>query len=295
MKDVKQNSAVRVDINYLPIDDDKNTLDVDESKLSTDQIIEQGYMLIKDGPYVLQLGKFNSPIGFEKLDPPDKFQHTHSLIFENGVPENLTGGALLGIFGPFSFNFFLVNGWNKVVDDNSDKAIGSRIGFLVDKEYNLGVSYYRGDEKGSGAWHSPENLSLFDIDFTYYLFPNMIIGFEYNRGEHEKNAVSDPGEDTAAWNGFLAMTHIDFSPQAGFTIRYDTFDDSGGSRFGTGAAEKRSSLTFASTLKFGDEISWRAEYRTTSSDNDSFVVDDGDNEKNVSSEELFAVEFLYSF
>ncbi|HEX05212.1 MAG TPA: hypothetical protein ENH10_08690, partial [Bacteroidetes bacterium] len=56
--------------------------------------LEQGYMNYTL-PFMPSMnftfGKFNAPIGFERLDPIDMYQYSHSLVFDNCLPTNLTG------------------------------------------------------------------------------------------------------------------------------------------------------------------------------------------------------------
>ena len=118
---------------------------------------EQGYVTLdlglgREGNYpTLTFGKFNAPIGFELLDAPDMYQFSHALVFDNGLPTNLTGAMLsMDLGGGIDVVVHLSNGWDQNVDTNTDKMIGGRLGYSHEEMGGIGISAMRGDEKGAG-------------------------------------------------------------------------------------------------------------------------------------------------
>ena len=58
-------------------------------------------------------GKFNAPIGFELLDAPDMYQFSHALVFDHGLPTNLTGAMIARPLGDKAdVAAYWVNGWD---------------------------------------------------------------------------------------------------------------------------------------------------------------------------------------
>ena len=86
---------------------------------------------------VFTFGPFNTPIGFELLDAPDMYQYSHSLVFNNALPTNLSGLSISqALAGGFDVVMYLSNGWD-VSDNEYGKLIfGRRMGF----EHGMGIA-----------------------------------------------------------------------------------------------------------------------------------------------------------
>ena len=248
--------------------------------------VEQGYVIFSPGvlnSWSLTFGKFNAPIGFELLDAPDMFQYSHALVFDYGLPTNLTGGMLTGGFGKgFDLSVYLCNGWDQNVDVNTGKTFGGRIGYTFGELGVIGLSAIRGAESG------PEGdiLNVFDVDLTATPTEKLTLGGEFNHGSE------DTGGTTAAWTGLLLMTHYDFKEYYGLTFRYDFFDDSDATRLGSGIAEKRQALTISPTFSLGEGMGALVELRYDFSDEEVFTDKDGVSAKSAAG---VAFEMTYIF
>ena len=175
---------------------------------------EQGYVTLdlglgrEEGDYpTLTFGKFNAPIGFELLDAPDMYQYSHSLVFNNGLPTNLTGAMLaMDLGGGIDVVVHLTNGWDQNVDSNTDKMIGARFGYSHEVMGGIGFSLMRGDQElpiVNRAVNPVGNLTVYDIDLTLTPAPGLIIGGEYNNGKRE---FEEPDLEIN-WNGYMVMAH----------------------------------------------------------------------------------------
>ena len=254
---------------------------------SFDNIVEQGYLTyaldVANGVDIT-VGKFNAPIGFELLDPPDMYQFSHALVFDHGLPTNL-----VGVMGGYKINdqvdvaLYVVNGWDNNAENNNSKTIGGRVGIAAMEGVSLGFSYITGSE----VPNTDDVRSVFDIDATITLVDNLIIGVEYNSGE-EDNA-GDAKTDSE-WTAFMLMGHYDFNDIYGLTVRYDLFDDEGGARLndGDGLAEEQTAITIAPTFVLGENAGMLVEYRLLDSDQNTL----GNGEDSQSS---IAVELTYTF
>lgn len=121
--------SVRVDVEW--VSDGVGGFDLDA---------EQGYVTFKPSVHnsvSFKFGKFNAPIGFELLDAPDMFQFSHALVFDNGLPTNLTGLMVSTQINPTTdLSLYVCNGW-RILDgcevrfeyqDNSEE--NSDVSFL---------------------------------------------------------------------------------------------------------------------------------------------------------------------
>jgi hypothetical protein len=279
-KQLDDNTSIRADINYLP-----------GTALEFDDLLEQGYLtyaLAAGNGVDITIGKFNAPIGFELLDAPDMYQFSHALVFDNGLPTNLTG-----VMGAYKFNdqvdvaAYVVNGWDVSSSDiNHAKTIGGRIGINAMEGLSVGVSVISGSEVAT----TDDKRTVFDVDVTATMVDKLIIGFEYNTGS-EDNAGTATGEVDSEWTAYLLMGHYDLNDTYGVTARYDVFDDKGGSRIDSTDTfkEEQKAYTIAGTMVLGENAGAIVEYRHLKSDQNVF------NGNTEDSADTVAVEFTYSF
>ncbi|WP_297308721.1 outer membrane beta-barrel protein, partial [Neptuniibacter sp.] len=247
---------------------------------------EQGYVTFSPkalGPVSFTFGKFNAPIGFELLDAPDMYQYSHALVFNYGLPTNVTGAMVSADFGSgLDWSVYIVNGWDQNVDLNTGKTIGSRFGYTNDNWGCVGFSFtYGADSEAEG-----DHQTVVDFDMSFNPWSWWTIGSEFNFGSTAVGTASNK------WTGFLLMNHWDFNDWFGLTARFDYFDDKNGSRLGSSVAEKRKAFTFAPTFGLGDGMGALVEFRYDFSDQYVFTDSDGAPKK---SGFTAAYEMTYSF
>ena len=233
--------------------------------------VEQGYVTYSPdfaGDNFFTFGKFNAPIGFELLDAPDMFQYSHALVFNYGLPTNLTGLMYSAQFSSaWDFSGYVCNGWDVNVDPDNDKSIGGRLGYAGGDWGGIGFSAIHGTESVDDT--TTTQLTVFDVDISFDPAENWTMGGELNFGSN------DLGAETATWWGFLVMSHWDFTSVVGGTIRFDYFDDTDNSRLGGSVPEVRTAIAIAPTFVLGDGMGALIEVRLDSSDQEVFTDSDG--------------------
>ncbi len=247
---------------------------------------EQGYVTFSPqflGPVNLTFGKFNAPIGFELLDAPDMYQYSHALVFDYGLPTNLSGAMFSADFGAgLDLSFYLCNGWDQNVDINTGKTLGGRFGFSYGDWGATGLSAIWGAQASSEGDH----LTVIDWDLCVNPLPFWTIGAEVNYG------INNVNNTNLNWFGFLLMNHWDYTNWGGVTLRFDYFDDTDALRFGSGLTEKRQAIAVAPTFGLGNGMGALIEVRTDFSNKEVFTDSDGNPSK---SSVNFAYEMTYSF
>lgn len=255
--------------------------------------VEQAYMTYTARcDWTLLFGKFNAPIGFELLDAPDMYQFSHSLVFDHGLPTNLTG---LGVSREFNERFdvigYVCNGWDANAEMGKNPSFGGRFGYTAPYGATAGLSLITGkDELDDGSELESFDRTVFDIDLGYET-GDWVFGGEFNVG---KVTRANDLEDN--WTAFLVMTHYALEDWVGFTLRYDSFDDADGWAFDDptddiGAVpQRRSSLTFAPTFTLDDGFGALVEFRLDMSDEDTFTDSDGE-----PTDSAFAVAFEMTY
>ncbi|MDT8316491.1 MAG: outer membrane beta-barrel protein [bacterium] len=282
-KKIDGSLSLRADINYMTAMKDYSTAAGPEVEIQQfDDLVEQAYVTYNTKGIDLTFGKFNAPIGFELLDPVDMYQYSHALVFDYGLPTNLTGAM-----GSYEFNdmadisLYVVNGWDNNYDNNNSRTVGGRLGLTPFKGLNIGLSTISGKEGPTD-----DKLTVVDMDLTLKMVDKLTIGAEYNSGKDEGGAAA--GED-AEWSGFMVMANYAATNDLSLTLRYDSFDDEDGTRFNSGMIEKRTAYTVAALYSLGEGAGFLLEYRTDESDEK--VFDSGAED----SEASYAAEFTFSF
>lgn len=185
-------------------------VDVDLGEGTAD--VEQAYVTftpfkIGDGGPAVSFGKFNAPIGFELLDAPDMFQYSHSLVFENALPTNLSGVSVAyDVGGGFDIVAYLANGWDGNAPDTLN-TFGGRLGWSGMDGLAVGVS---------GIQEPVSENFIIDIDATVTMVQNLTIGFEFNTGH--KDTLD------AGITGWLVMGNYSFGNIA-VTVRQDAWGE----------------------------------------------------------------------
>jgi hypothetical protein len=233
--------------------------------------LEQGYLTYKFGSatsWSMNFGKFNAPIGFELLDAPDMYQYSHALVFDLGLPTNLTGLMMTAEFSAvFDWTFYVVNGWDVNTDNNKDKTLGTRLGVTPSKNLNFGFSAISGPESDG---NNSSRRTVIDWDLTYSPFERWTIGWELNWG-NETKALADNA--SGAWIGFLFMNNWALSDRFAMTTRFDYFDDKDGLR--TGDTQKLWAFCWSPFMSIADGLGTLVEFRIDGSNEDTFTGSDG--------------------
>ena len=287
--------TLRADLEWVSNGEGGFTLDAEQGYVTLDLGLGRG-----EGIYpTLTFGKFNAPIGFELLDAPDMYQYSHSLIFSNGLPTNLTGAMLaMDLGGGIDVVVHLTNGWDQNVDANTNKMIGGRLGYSHEELGGIGFSAMRGDHVDPlTPWGSQlvSNLTVYDIDLTLTPAPGLIIGGEYNNSKRQPK--QSPDHDLN-WNGYMVMGHYRLTDVMGLTGRYEYVNTSTtiplrqGGR-GNVLSQTQQALTIAPTFALADGLGFLMELRRDFSDDKMFRdPETGDAEKSMVN---FAFEMTYSF
>ena len=284
--------TLRADLEWVSDGEGGFTLDAEQGYVTLDLGLGRG-----EGNYpTLTFGKFNAPIGFELLDAPDMYQFSHALVFDMGLPTNLTGAMLsMDLGGGIDAVVHLSNGWDQNVDANTDKMIGGRLGYSHEDKGGIGFSAMRGNEKGFVG-----NLTVYDIDLTLTPTPRLIIGGEYNNGRTDLDEFL---KQETSWNGYMVMAHYSLTDVMGLTGRYDYFSRETSSSIArrSGALDHppgnleitQQALTIAPTFALADGLGFLMELRRDFSDDEIF----GDPEAGRLEKSMvnFAFEMTYSF
>jgi hypothetical protein len=93
------------------------------------QFLKQGFVTWKpmgaDSKLALDVGKFDQPYGSEVADSQLNINYTRTFLYWLGQPLHFTGVRVdYAVTDQFDIKFFAVNGWNRVVANNSMGKVG---------------------------------------------------------------------------------------------------------------------------------------------------------------------------
>jgi len=253
--------------------------------VTNDGLFEQGYItysipglpLLGEDGLTFTFGKFNAPIGWELLDAPDMYQFSHALVFNYGLPTNLTGAMLSASAGLVDASIYYTSGLDmNGTTSGGPKTMGGRLGITPLEGVNVGISFIQ-DRNTNGI--GQPTLKILDIDATIELVENLLIGGEYNETKNMQGA----GIRT---KGYMLMGHYDFTDMIGATVRYDYFD------FDRATAGKSTAYTGAITAALGGGLGALLEVR---SDKNGSVGTDPNGTTFGTTVTSYAFEMTYGF
>lgn len=171
------------------------------------------------------VGKFLSPVSFEKEDAPFQLQASNSLTYQFASPAEMTG---LMVTYPFFENVnvkgIVFNGWNQNADNNKAKSLAFQVEYAPKRWLTTKLSYLWGAETANNVG-DPRQV----VDFVAIATPfkNWLVGLELAYGIDQNQSSVNPGTD-AKWFTGQATAHHDFTRNFGTTLRYSFFNDKDG-------------------------------------------------------------------
>ena len=249
------------------------------------QNIEEGYVsyLVPAGKGLqFDFGKFVTPHGAEVIEAKDNWNYSRSLLFALAIPYYHMGvKATYAINNKVSVMGNIVNGWNDVVDNNSQRSYGVQATIKPSSALSIVQNYMGGPEQPN---NDDDWRHLSDTIVTYTATPKVSVMANY-----------DYGKDTAVgssvhWDGIALYAKFQANSWVAVVPRWEWFEDPQG--FMTGTAQTLKEGTVTLELKGVDNFIWRIEYRGDFSDQAVFKKDTGDMK---TSQHTFALGVLYSF
>jgi hypothetical protein len=209
-------------------------------------------------------GKFVTFEGIELIESTSNPTISRGYLFGLAEPFTHVGGYFT--FTPSSevdFKLGVVNGWDLLIDNNTDKTIISRLGINLGDPLTVGVSFYTGIEQvNSSNWRN----SL-DVTGATKVIPDVTLNFQGNYGTETINTV-----DTK-WFGFGIQPVVSLGGNFELGLRGEYFADDQGAR--TGVTDlKAFNFTVTPALKCDGAI-FRLEYRFDNSNHAVFIEKDG--------------------
>ena len=206
-------------------------------------------------------GIFLSPIGPESMPIKDQWNWSRSGLFF-ALPAYHTG---LRVSYPVTDRITLTlggyNGWNSVVDNNSEKSIGAQLSYNLTDKVTWQLLYFTGVERPGGSAEGSHWRHLFDAYLFWYPTPRLSLLVHGDAG-FERTAFG-----TSWWSAGALYGRAKIQPWLYLAARGDLFREGVASSTGGSAspifwpASWVASGTATVDVRPHENVSFRLEYR----------------------------------
>jgi len=221
-------------------------------------------------------GKMWTLMGFEVID--DVLDPNLSVGNQFTYLENFTNmgvGADFKLGSKFDAQLRLINGWDVVEDNNSNKSLMGRLGWTPSPAFTLGVLGYWGPEKTDNDEDTRQGLDVL-ATFKGLSKTTLVAQFDYGSEEH---SAADGG--SATWWGLGGWLLYDLGARSQIALRADYVDDQDGVRtsnvygFPAAASRQFGSITATYNWRLMPKLLIRPEARYDYSSEDDYGDIDG--------------------
>jgi Putative beta-barrel porin-2, OmpL-like. bbp2 len=211
----------------------------------------------------IDFGKFVTPFGAEVIETNANWNYSRGILFTYAIPFYHFGLRSKYVFNDkYNASFYLVNGWNSIVDNNSGKSYGFEVGWNPTKKIGVIQNYMAGPEQGLD---NGDIRQLFDTVVTYNPTSKLSLMWNFDYGRDTPNGTTSP----VWWSGIAAYAKYAFNDNYAFTTRYEFYDDHYG--FTTGAAQDLNEFTLTLDRTVSKHLLTRWEYRRDMSNQPSML------------------------
>jgi hypothetical protein len=237
--------------------------------------LQQAYISVMANDRVtLDFGKFVTPIGAEVIESQGNMNYSRSVLFGYAIPF-YHAGVRVGFAASeqLSLAGYVVNGWNNVTDNNSDKTFIASAALTPNEQLTWYGNFIAGKEGDFGDTPEQDLLWVFDttLSFAATEMLTLMANFDYGSA-----ANGDPvtAGDPATWWGIAAYARLQAQEDWALAGRFEYLDDSSDGWMFIG--EKAQTFTVTSDHTFLQDLIARIELRVDKVESDGFTKEDGE-------------------
>ncbi len=231
-------------------------------------------------PVTIDLGKFDTWIGYEGIDNRFQDEYSRSFNWTYSEPTYETGLRIGAKLTPkLNGTLYAVQGWNEVKDGNNGKTFGVALTYAPDDKTAFVLQNHFGNEGSKtpndigsygGIGFSTPGISrvhLIDFIASKQLTPSTKIAFNVDY------ATSDAAPNKGQWNGEAVYLRHQLRPNQALGARIERFEDRDGVR--TGNRMQLFSATATYDYTFNEHFTGRFELRHDMASQAFFTSDSG--------------------
>ena len=275
----------------------------------TSAAIKQAYFTYKaTSKLSFTVGQFGTHIGYEVIDAPVNYHYSLSNLFNNGPFYHIGFKATYAFSDKVTWMAGLVNNWDNLVDNNTQKSFVSQLYFKPADGFNIYLNYIGGfgDDTylttlATGGKPYLENYTrdLFDLTAGYQVTSKFYLGVNAAYGFYTFNAaaaadkadiIASYGSTSPAWGGVAIYTNYAISDVVGLGVRYESFDDKNYVRY---IGTTNTSLTVTAPITLADaHLIVKPELRIDTAGKNYYEDEKGNA---VTGQQTLGVAFIYKY
>jgi len=283
--------------------------------IGTSAAIKQAYFTYKATEKLsFTVGQFGTHVGYEVIDAPINYNYSLSNLFNNGPFYHIGMKASYMFSDKVTLMAGLVNNWDNLFDNNSQKSVVSQLYFKPKDGFNIYLNYiggYGDDTYLSTVATSTGNAylenytrNLFDLTTGYQVTPKFYLGLNAAYGFYSFKATGTDadaitaayGSTKPAWGGVALYSNYAISDVLGLGIRYEYFDDANYVRY---IGTKNTSITVTAPITLADghlivKPELRLDNATNTKVGDLKYYEDKDG-NGTNTQQTFGVAFIYKY
>jgi hypothetical protein len=237
--------------------------------------LQQAYISVMANDQVtIDFGKFVTPLGAEVIESQGNMNYTRSVLFGYAIPF-YHAGVRIGFAASeqLSLAGYVVNGWNNVTDNNSDKTFIGSAALTPNERTTWYGNFIVGKESDFDADGEQDMLWVFDttLSFAATEMLTLMANFDYGNAT---NADPITTGDPATWWGIAAYARLQAQDDWALAGRFEYLDDSSDGWMSIG--EKAQTFTVTSDHTFLEDLMARIEVRVDKIESDGFTKEDGE-------------------
>lgn len=283
--------------------------------IGTSAAIKQAYFTYKaTDKWSFTVGQFGTHIGYEVIDAPINYHYSLSNLFNNGPFYHIGMKANYVASDKVTIMAGLVNNWDNLFDNNSQKSVVSQVYIKPVDGFNIYLNYIGGygDDTYLTTVASATGKSylenytrqLFDLTTGYQITTKFYVGLNAAYGFYSfKSTGSDAADITStygslkpSWGGVALYTNYAINDVLGIGIRYEDFNDENYVRY---IGTKNTSLTVTAPITLADgHLIVKPELRLDNASNTKaggIQYYEDKNGNGTNSQQTFGVAFIYKY
>ena len=224
----------------------------------------------------IDFGKFITAFGLEVIEGWQGFNdnYSRSYDFSFAIPFTHTGLRLsYPVNDKVSLMFMVVNGWDKVDDNNDAKGFHGQLSFIPTENISLWFNFMGSPEQDDNNhdWRTLFNVVWVVKPFSATL-PDLTFSGSYDHGTEDNVGI---GGRNADWHSVQGGLRYDFTPEFYLAMRAEWMQDEDGARITPGISQEVWAFTVTPTFVLTKNLLVRPEFRYDHSTQDVFEDDAG--------------------
>lgn len=204
--------------------------------------VQEAYVAYNWNDITLQLGKWETLLGWELIDSHLNYNVSHGILFTWAIPLFHTGALASGqVSEEIGWAVGVANGFNNSIDDNDQKGVLGQLSYGSGSVFTS-VQAFVGHETTGG-----DGDTLRIVDWVLQITPSDDLDSWLNVDWGE---VDNAGDDD--WWGISGGFNYNLTDRASLALRGEYFEDDGDFRFGFGVRETEA---WSATATFGYQLS----------------------------------------